>query len=93
MKNTAENRKMIAQMVHEVSKANNDKVMDRGSALKMLISNLEHEERENKLMLYDNGGLTPDEIAQAKAYWKEIPKNERDSEYGEIMKILEKLKW
>ena len=90
---TKENRMTIAEMVRPVCEANQPTASDRSIALSMLISNLEHEERENKTMLYSCGTLTPDQIAKAKEIWKEVPKDYRGYERHKILEIAEDLKW
>lgn len=90
---TKENRMTIAEMVRPVWAANQPAAGDRSIALSMLISNLEHEERENKAMLYSCGTLTPDQIAKAKEIWKEVPKDYRGYERHKILEIAEDLKW
>ena len=90
---TKENRMTIAEMVRPVWEANQSMASDRSIALSMLISNLEHEERENKTMLYSCGKLTPDQIAKAKEIWREVPKDYRGYERHKILEIAEDLKW
>lgn len=90
---TKENRMTIAEMVRPVWEANQPMASDRSIALSMLISNLEHEERENKTMLYSCGTLTPDQIAKAKEIWRDVPKVYRGIERMEILEIAEDLKW
>ena len=90
---TKENRMTIAEMVRPVWEANQPMASDRSIALSMLISNLEHEERENKTMLYSCGTLTPDQIAKAKEIWREVSKDYRGYERHKILEIAEDLKW
>lgn len=90
---TKENRMTIAEMVRPVWEANQPTAGDRSIALSMLISNLEHEERENKTMLYSCGTLTPDQIAKAKEIWRDVPKDYRGYERHKILEITEDLKW
>ena len=84
-------RYTIARYVKEIWYANRPDASDRGIALKMLISNLEHSERENKTMLYSNGCLTPDELAVMKEYWATV--TDRGSEYQKILEITEMIEW
>lgn len=89
-------RIFIAEMVRPIYEANNgrpEKIMDRSQALSMLRSNLEHEEREDKIMKYDCGSLTPDQLAKAKELWCGTPKYMRGIEYAAILKIVEKQNW
>lgn len=81
----------IALNVKAVWEANRPEAMDRGIALNMLISNLEHEERANKKMLYDYGTLTPDQLAEMKKYWATV--QNRGAEYQVILEITEMLEW
>ena len=81
----------IARYVKEIWLANRPEASDRGIALKMLISNLEHAERENKTMLYSNGTLTPDELAIMKEYWATV--DNRATEYQKILEITEMIEW
>ena len=90
---TKENRMTIAEMVRPIWEANQPMAGDRSIALSMLISNLEHEERENKTMLYSCGTLTPDQIAKAKEIWRDVPKDYRGYERHKILEIAEDLKW
>lgn len=90
---TKENRMTIAEMVRPVWEANQPMAGDRSIALSMLISNLEHEERENKTMLYSCGTLTPDQLAKAKEIWRDVPKDYRGYERHKILEIAEDLKW
>lgn len=81
----------IALHVKAIWEANRPEAMDRGVALAMLISNLEHETRLDKRMLYSNGTLTPDELAQMKEYWKTI--DNKGTEYQKILEIVNMLEW
>ena len=86
-------RNYIARMVKSVWEVNRPEAMDRGVALNMLLSNLQHEEREDKVMLYACGTLTPDELATAKSYWLTVPQELRDYEYMKILEITNGLEW
>lgn len=95
-------RMVIAKMVKPIweadrenakAKGKDPEAMDRSIALGMLTSNLQHEERENKVMLYDCGSLTPDELAEAKAIWKKVPQYLRGAEHKLILDIVNKLEW
>ena len=88
---TNDERKIIADMVYPIWEAN--RAMDRSAALSMLISNLSHEEREDKTMLYDNGNLTPDELAKGKEIWAKVDKTYREFEHTKILEIVNGLEW
>lgn len=88
---TNDERTTLAKMVYPIWEAN--RAGDRSIALSMLISNLEHEERENKTMLYSCGTLTPDQLAKAKEIWRDVPKDYRGYERHKILEIAEDLKW
>ena len=90
---TKENRMTIAEMVRPVWEENQPMAGDRSIALSMLISNLEHEERENKTMLYSCGTLTPDQLAKATEIWRDVPKDYRGYDRHKILEIAEDLKW
>lgn len=86
-------RMVIAKMVKPIWEANRPEAMDRSIALGMLTSNLQHEERANKKMLYDCGSLTPDQLAEAKAIWAKVPQYERGVEHTKILAIVNELEW
>lgn len=86
-------RMVIAKMVKPIWEANRPEAMDRSIALGMLTSNLQREEREGKLMLYNCGSLTPDELAEGKAIWAKVPAYERGAEHKEILDIVNELEW
>lgn len=88
---TNDERKIIADMVYPIWEAN--RAMDRSAALSMLTSNLEHEERADKKMLYDNGTLTPDELAKGKEIWAKVDKTYREFEHTKILEIVNGLEW
>lgn len=88
---TDNNRMTIAKMVRPVWEANQPTASDRSIALSMLISNLEHTEREDKTMLYNCGTLTPDQLAEAKAIWAEVPPSHRGIERAKILEIVNDL--
>lgn len=90
---TKEERMTIAKMVKPIWEANRDEAQDRSIALGMLTSNLQHEERENKVMKYDCGTLTPDEIAEGKKIWAKVPRFMRGVEHKRILDIVEELEW
>ena len=86
-------REKIANMVQTVWEHNRKEAMDRGIALKMLISNFEVKERENGKMLYNNGNISEVDFVEAQEHWCNIAKDLRSVEYTAILKIVEKLKW
>ena len=86
-------RMIIADMVRPIWEANRPEAADRSIALSMLRSNLEHEEREDKIMKYNCGSLTPDQLAKGKELWCKTPKYMRGIEYAAILKIVEKQIW
>lgn len=86
-------RMTIAMMVKAIWEANRPEAADRSIALGMLTSNLQHEERKNKKMLYDCGTLTPDQLAEGKAIWKKVPVYERGVEHTKILEILSEIEW
>ena len=90
-------RQKIANMVHEVwlaNKDNPDPIMDRGQALKMLISNFEAKKREGGKMLYLNGNIPEVDFKEAQDYWCALANEIVESmEYQAILKIVNKLKW
>lgn len=90
---TNQERMTIAMMVKPIWEANRPEAADRSIALGMLTSNLQHEERENKKMLYDNGTLTPDQLAEGKEIWKKVPKHERGVEHQKILEVLSEIEW
>lgn len=90
---TKEERMTIAKMVYPIWVANRDEAQDRSIALGMLTSNLQHEERENKKMLYDCGTLTPDELAEGKKIWAKVPQYMRGVEHKLILDVVNELEW
>ena len=88
---TNDERITLAKMVYPVWEAN--RAMDRSAALSMLTSNHEHEERADKKMLYDNGTLTPDELAKGKEIWAKVDKTYREFEHTKILEIVNGLEW
>lgn len=86
-------RTVIAKMVKPVWSANQPEAADRSIALGMLTSNLQHEERADKRMIYDCGTLTPDEIAEGKAIWRKVAKAERGTEHKLILDIVNEMEW
>ena len=88
---TNDERLTLAKMVYPIWEAN--RAGDRSIALSMLRSNLEHEERDNKTMLYDNGTLTPDELAKGKEIWTKVDPVYREYEFKQILDIVNELKW
>lgn len=90
---TNEERIKIALLVKSVWIANQPDAMDRSAALNMLLSNLQHEERENKVMIYNMGDITPDKIAEVKDIWMSLDRDLREFEFKQILKITEALEW
>ena len=99
---TTEERMTIAKMVKPIwvadrenaeAKGTDPEAMDRSIALGMLTSNLQHEERENKKMLYDCGTLTPDELAEGKKIWAKVPQYMRGVEHKLILDVVNELEW
>ena len=88
---TKENRMTIAKMVRPVWEANQPAASDRSIALSMLISNLEHTEREDKTMLYNCGTLTPDQLAEGKEIWADVLPSHRGVERAKILEIVNEL--
>lgn len=88
---TNDERKIIADMVYPIWEAN--RASDRSIALSMLTKNLEHEERADKRMMYDNGTLTPDQLAEGKAIWTKVEKIYRGFEFTKILEVVNTLKW
>ena len=88
---TNDERLTLAKMVYPIWEAN--RAMDRSAALSMLTSNLSHEERADKKMLYDNGTLTPDELAEGKEIWAKVDKTYREFEHTKILEIVNGLEW
>lgn len=85
-------RTIIAKMAFPIIwEANQPAASDRSIALSMLISNLEHEERENKTMLYSCGTLTPDQLAEGKKIWGTVEKVNRGFERQKILDIVNSL--
>lgn len=90
---TNKERINIALLVKSVWMANQPDATDRSIALNMLLSNLQHEEREDKTMIYDVGDITPDELAVAKDIWMSLDRDLREFEFKQILKITEALEW
>ena len=88
---TNDERMTLAKMVYPVWEAN--RAGDRSIALSMLTKNLEHEERADKRMMYDNGTLTPDQLAEGKAIWTKVDKEYRGFEFSNILDIVNGLEW
>lgn len=84
-------RTEIAELVYPIWKANKEKVMDRDSALLMLISNATV--KKGKEPLYSWGTLTEEQKQKAKDYFAGMTKYEIEREYTAIKKILKKLVW
>ena len=84
-------RTEIANLVRPIWVANGEQVMDRDSALLMLISNATV--KKGKEPLYSWGELTEEQQTKVKDYFKGMTKYEIEREYTAIKKILNKLVW